>query len=293
MGIFKAISNLFTTLTQPVASVEQSRENLINQIRENPNLFIELINRAKEKIQDKIETIKLKLLDIKKSIAKLSLGINRLVRKISLLENERKELQMSLKKVRDKIKEIEGKPGKEKLVEILKLREKEILEKLRQLNLQIQMEQAKLKQLESQKKELEREKNSLELQKDKYQIRLQKLDLQKLSFEQAMGLVPMQIKPLEKIRERGKEEKAREQARQEPTQTSYGNLAFRATLDSDFNMNNVVSTKIWPVLFRTGKEIPHDEKPSEFSIRLREAKIRAENYNEAIDADEKRGWKER
>ena len=253
MGLFKAISNLFRALTQPVASVEQSRENLISQIRKNPNLFIELINRAKEKIQDKIETIKLKLLDIKKSIAKLSLEINRLARKISLLENKTKEIQMSLKKVRDKIKELEGKPGNEKLVEILKLREKEILEKLRQLNLQIQMEQAKLKQLESQKKELEKKKNSLELQKDKYQIRLQKLDSQKLSFEQAMGLAPRRVMPLQKILEQSIRENAR---LRETKQVSYGNFAFRATLDSDFNMHNVESSKVLPVFSRVGKETP-------------------------------------
>lgn len=256
MGLFSTVENWFRALAQPSKPSQNRKSSFIDNVKKNPNMFFELINRAKEKIQEKLVTVKEKLVDIKKSIARLNLAINKTTRKVSLLANNVKTLQEQLKKVRDKISELEKRPGQEKNIEVLKMREKEILEKLRELNLQIQAEQNRIKQLEMKKNELEVEKDTIERTKEKYQIRLTDLDSQKFSFEQALGIVPQRIQPLQKVLHNQIRENARLR-QQEPTQTSYEHLAFRATLDQDFNMQNVESAKVLPIDGIVGKTPQH------------------------------------
>jgi len=190
----------------------------------------------------------------KKSIAKLTLDINRAKRRIALLSGRAQKLQKELADVRNKIKNLEKVPGKEKEIEELKNREKEILKTLSELSKKIILEQAQMKELEETKSELVTERNELELTERKCQTRLNELDAQQLSSEQALGIAPKHEKPLTEILQRGKEEKARDQV--EPTQVSYGNFAFRATLDSDYNMHNVQSQKVMPVFGWMGKDTP-------------------------------------
>jgi len=257
----QAIAKVFTRTFMPALVSElakqaeqQKKQDFVEKVKKDPNILIELIKKAKSKVETQLESIKQKLVEIKKSIAKLTLDINRAKRRIALLSGRAQKLQKELADVRNKIKKFEKIPGKEKELEELKNREKEILKTLNELSKKIILEQAQMKELEKTKSELVTERNELELTERKYQLRLNELDAQQLSSEQALGIAHEHKKPLEQIRERGREEKAKEQI--ENTDLSYGNFAFKATLDGDFNMHNVQSQKVMPVFGWMGKETP-------------------------------------
>ncbi len=231
------------------------QQKFFDELKRNPKVFFELINRAKNKVLVDLKNIKQKLVDIKKSIAKLTIGINKIKRSIALLSGRAQKLQKELAQVKNKIKLLEKVSGKEKEIEQLKNREKEIEKTLSELAKKIELEQARMKELETEKDKLIGERNSLELLERKCQLRLNELDDNQLKFEQSMGLAPKERKPLTEILQRGREEKAREQI--ENTDLSYGNFAFKATLDGDFNMNYVQSQKVMPVFGWVGKETPY------------------------------------
>ena len=199
-------------------TLEQKIQEFVEKVKKDPNAFVEFINHAKDKVLGKLEEVKQKLVDIKKLIAKLT-GIAQ-------------KLQKKLAKVRNKIKQLEKVPGKEKEIEELKNSEKKILKTLSELTKKIELEQAQMKELETEKDKLIAERNSLELMEH-----------------------TKERKPLTEILQRGREEKAREQI--ENTDLSYGNFAFKATLDGDFNMHNVQSQKVMPVFGWVGKETPY------------------------------------
>ena len=225
-----AISAFVPKLAEQIQkqALEQKNKDFIESIKKDPDMLIQVINRDKNKVLTKIENIKQKIIDRKKSIAKLTSDI------------------ASSKK---KIKQLEKDPGKARELEILKNREKEILKIL------IELEQVRIKELEKKKTKLISEKESMELQAGECQLRLNELDEQKLSFEQAMSIASKCVQPLQKVLQQSRKENAMRRQK-EPAQVSYGNLAFRATLDSDFNMHNVESAKVMPMFSRVGKETP-------------------------------------
>lgn len=222
----------------------QQRSKFVSKLKDDPGKFLEYTKNIKEKLQESLEKLQQKLVEIKKSISRLSLALNKAKRKYHLLSNRMDALGKELEKVKDKIKELEKQPGQEKNVEILKVREKEILSKLEELNARRLEELNRIKELEEQKKKLEKEKEALEKEKEKCQDKIEKINSLEHEFKQTFNLETKDEKNLvDRYRENisKKYEKIREE---NPTEVSHGHLDFKAFIDTNtYNMQNLTSTK--------------------------------------------------
>ncbi len=235
---------------------------LVNKIFDDPrdakqkSEFISKFNSAPDKfweiIKDGKEILRQKLIKIKKTIKRIYLKLDEAKGNCNSLSDEINDLNEKLKKVRDKIKELKNQPGQKKNVEILKMREKEILNKLEELNRRRLEELNRIKELEEQKEKLEAEKNLIE--KDIKAIN---------SFEDEFKQTLDEKNLAERYRENisKKYEKMREE---NPTEVSQGHLDFKAFIDTNtYNMQNLTSTK-----FSMRQEV---EKPSWIEERLQRA----------------------
>lgn len=261
-GIAKTAELVNKIFDEPKDAKQKSE--FISKLKGNPEKFLEYTKNIKEKLHENFEKLQQKLIEIKKSIAKISLALNKANRKYHLLSNRMDALGKELEKVKNKIKELEKQPGQEKNLEILKAREKEILIKLEELNRRRLEELNRIKELEEQKKKLEAEKDSIEKDKEKCQDKIEKINSLEHEFKQTFNLEAKDEKNLaERYRENisKKYEKMREE---NPTQVSQGHLDFKAFIDTNtYNMQNLTSTK-----FSMRQEV---EKPSWVEERLQRA----------------------
>ncbi len=243
----------------------KAKAELISMLKANPEKFLEFVKNAKEKLHENIEKLQQKLIEIKKSIAKISLALNRERRRYHVLSNRIDVLGEKLEKVRNKIKELEKQPGQEKNVEILKIKEREIsneIEELKRRRLEILN---RIKELEEQKKKLEAEKDLIVQNIEECQDKIEKINSAEYEYKQAFNLEP-EIK--ESLFERYRQNiprKYQKMREENPTELSHGHLDFKAFIDTTtYNMQNLTSTK-----FSMRQEF--EKKPSWIEERLQRA----------------------
>lgn len=242
LGIAKTAELVNKIFDDPKDAKQKSE--FISKLKGNPKKFLEYIENVEEKLYENLEKLQQKLIEIKKSIAKISLALNKANRKYHLLSNRMDALGKELEKVRNKIKELEKQPGQEKNVEILKIREKEILNKLEELNRRRLEELNRIKELEEQKKKLEAEKDSIEKDKEKCQDKVEKINSLEHEYKQTFGIETQNKEtPLEKYERYRQIIKMREE---NPTQTSNDNWEFAATYNSkDQSFDNPVIKNLY------------------------------------------------
>lgn len=233
-------------------------------LKANPEKFLEYTKSVKEKLHENIEKLQQEIIEIKKSIAKISLALKRERRRYYVLSNRIDTLSEKLEKVRNKIKELEKIPGQEKNVEILKIKEREIsndIEELKRRRLEILN---RIKELEEQKKKLEAEKDLIVQNIEECQDKIKKINFAECEYNQAFNIEP-EIK--ESLFERYRQNiprKYQKMREENPTEISQGHLDFKAFIDTTtYNMQNLASTK-----FSMRQEV---EKSSWIEERLQRA----------------------
>jgi len=260
--------------------LENVYDHSLDYFKKNPNKYLELVNNTKNKVSGMIYNINQKLIDIKKNISKVNNNFKQAMRKIGLFKDRKDKLERELNKIRNQIKELSKQPGKEKEIEQLKLREQDIINRLRQFDVQINIEKRNLEQYKAQKQKLLEQKNKIELQKNKYQNKSNDLDKQKSALEKNLGynkVLDKKEETLERFRHWIIDNRRSRELT--PTQISVYDLNFKATFNLETNNIDYGKDRRGIPTFAKNIPNPHFKKPSWLETRKSNAIAKAKNYN--------------